>query len=144
MYCTFHHESGNIHYKDICFLSDGTISNECLKESTMYDKVLSKHIYVHNNTFYKKRYVGDYCNYQMWKKTRSGDWDWFIQENIPKLITIDNFLETSEKETQYKLLLEGTLDYIDKHGLSMNQASISTLKNEIIELFMKQKFEMLC
>ena len=47
----------------------------------------------------------------------------------------------NSKDSQFKYLLEGTLDFIDKHSHSMKSTGILNLKNEIKDLFLKKQYE---
>ena len=127
--CVFYHESGNIRYKGICFYKGSMISSKSVKESTMCDSVLSENIYVNGNHFLRNEsWAIDLFHYQKWKQTKSGDWDWYIEETIPELVSIDNYLEIYEKDLEFKYVLEGTLDFIDKHSHSMKSTGILSLK----------------
>lgn len=118
-FCNFC-KNGDIIYNQINMVT-GEINNIFLDISSAFCEVINhKDIFVNKetNTFYHKFSFGSNFSYLQWKKTKTGDWEWFrCDVNITTLIPI---FELENKE-EIKL--------IQKNEVNMDKIRI---KSEIM------------
>ena len=140
--CNLYKRSGNLYHNNLCFSNKQIFqfSEDNEEKHDVYLTESSKNIYIKDHQIFRKMNhpVTNNPIVHIWKQTRDGEWDWFLESYETPILNIDNYLEENYKDIQYnnyKLLIQNLMDTHNHYFSDKQMESIKQKFGELLDTY---------